>query len=349
MRTGDKGVASPGHGRGYLIGAGVCAALIVAGMLIPTSGAPAPNGAPATSATTPATSAPSPATSAPVQNPGAAPPQTPTARQVSASAPTPPTPSVTVPVQTSQPAAAPTTAQPTVTPITGAAPACTPVNTATQYVQCGQDGSSVCGVYKTPAPLFGTLSGWRCSVEVGAGASLAVYTVQHSCAGLAQAMTCRQETISQATTLLAAGGCPGPIHGTIGGAGNRIPLTVRIVGPAGTRTFSAILDTGGVDTQLPNADMLAVGLTPTTETTASWPLVSSAPVKEWTYTAGYPEVYDNGAWVPLGLGTTTIHGTDIPAGMSPLIGPDVLKAGTALSTDGSAFTLTPPCAGTREG
>ena len=231
---------------------------------------------------------------------------------------------------------------------TGAVPACAPVNTATQDVICGQAGSAVCGTYQTPAPLFGTLTGWRCSVEVGTGAALAVYTVQHSCAGLGQAMTCRQETISQAETLLAADGCPGPIHGTIGGAGNRIPLTVRIVGPAGTRTFAAILDTGGVDTQLHNADMLAVGLTPTTETTGSWPLASSAPVKEWTYTTGYPEVYDNGAWAPLGLGTTTIHGADVPAGVSPLIGPDVLKAGTALSTDGSAFTLTPPCAGTRE-
>ena len=220
---------------------------------------------------------------------------------------------------------------------------CVTVSDANQYSACGADGSMACLTYQTPAPLFGTLTGWRCSVEVGAGASLAVYTVQHSCAGLAQAMTCRQETISQARVLLAADGCPAPIRGTIGGIGNRIPLTVRMVGPAGTRTIAAILDTGGVDTQLPNADMLAVGLTPTTETTAFWPLVSSAPVKEGTYTASYPEVYDNGAWVPLGWGTMTIHGADVPAGVSPLIGPDVLKAGTALSTDGSAFTLTPPC------
>lgn len=228
-----------------------------------------------------------------------------------------------------------------------AASACTAVATSTQQVVCGQDGSAVCGTYQTPAPLFGTLSGWRCSVEVGSGASLALYTVQHSCAGLAQAMTCRQETVAQGSELLAADGCPAPITGTISGLGNRIPLTVRIVGPSGTRTISAILDTGGVDTQIPNADMLAVGLTPTTETTARWPLVSTAPVQEWTYTASYPEVYDNGAWVPLGLGTTTLYGADIPAGMSPLIGPDVLKAGTRLATDGSAFTLTPPCPGTK--
>ena len=52
------------------------------------------------------------------------------------------------------------------------APACTPVDTATQQVVCGQDGSAVCGTYQTPAPLFGTLTGWRCSIEVGSGRNL---------------------------------------------------------------------------------------------------------------------------------------------------------------------------------
>ena len=230
-------------------------------------------------------------------------------------------------------------------PVAAPAAGCTSVTTADQYAACGPDGSIACLTYQTPAPLWGTLSGWRCSVEVGTGGALRVYTVQHACAGLAQAMTCRRETIGQATLLLDAGGCPGPVTGTISGPGNRLPLTVRIVGPAGSREIAAILDTGGVDTQLPNADMLAVGLRPTTETSASWPLVQSRPVREWTYTAAYPEIYDNGAWVPLGFGTTTIHGADVPAGVSPLVGPDMLQAGTRLATDGRTFTLTPPCPG----
>lgn len=220
---------------------------------------------------------------------------------------------------------------------------CTTVSGATQYSTCGPDGSVACLLYQTPAALFGTLTGWRCSVEVGTGADLAMYTVQHSCAGLARSMTCRPETIRQATELLAAGGCPGPVTGTISGSGNRIRLEVRIVGPAGSRVLPAILDTGGVDTQLPNADMKAVGYTPLIQTTGSWPLVSQRPVAEWLYDAPYPQISDHGAWVPLGFGTMAIHGTAVPAGVPPLVGPDILKAGTRLSTDGSTFTLTPPC------
>jgi len=158
--------------------------------------------------------------------------------------------------------------------------------------------------------------------------------------------TCRTAAIERATELLQDNGCPGPISGTISSswAGNRINLTLRVPGPSGSPTVAVILDTGGVDTQLPNSVMVAAGFKPSGSITTVWPLVQRGTLTENIYHVPYPEVLDNGTWVPLGYGTATIYGVvNMPASVGPLMGPDMLKAGTRLSTDGSTWTLTPPC------
>ncbi len=219
---------------------------------------------------------------------------------------------------------------------------CVRVRQPNLYTDCGPGGSTMGCVATTTRGLFGS-SFWGCTVVIP---GTAPYHVTEPCISLQEAMTCRQRAVSRAQVLMDAGGCPQAVTGTISGLGNRIPLQVRIVGPTGSRIISAILDTGGVTTQLPDADMRAIGDVPVGSISTSWPLVSRGTLREYQYRVPYPQVYDHGAWVPLGWGTMTIYGVQaIPAGVGPLVGPDVLKAGTQLSTAGQYWSLVPPCPG----
>lgn len=213
------------------------------------------------------------------------------------------------------------------------------------YSSCASNGSIVCQSTSVPAPLFGSYGEWSCSTEVYSPNR--IYTTTASCVGATLAATCRTTAIDHATQLLADNGCPGPISGTIGPSwtGNRINLTLRIPGPSGSPTVDVILDTGGVDTQLPNSVMVAAGFKSSGSITMPWPLVQRGTLTEYIYHVPYPEVLDNGTWVPLGYGTATIYGViNMPASVGPLMGPDMLKAGTSLTTSGANWTLTPPCA-----
>lgn len=223
---------------------------------------------------------------------------------------------------------------------------CTPgttVSSASMYSICENNGSIECYSTSVPAPLFGSYGEWQCSTQTFS--PFHTYTTTASCIGDA-VYTCRMTAINEATQLLDDNGCPGPVSGTITPSwdGNRISLTIRIPGLKASPTVGVILDTGGVDTQIPNSIMQEAGYTPSGSTITEWPLVNQTALHEYIYHVPYPEVLDDGTWVPLGYGTATIYGVvNMPFSAGPLLGPNVLKAGTDLSTDGSAWSLTPPC------
>ena len=139
--------------------------------------------------------------------------------------------------------------------------------------------------------------------------------------------------------------CPGPIAGSISSSisGNRIPLTIELVGPSGTTpAFSVMLDTGGVRSIFNQAMLHGLGLTPVS-TTSIGGAVPGAYTLAYVYElpANDLRVLDQGRYVPLATGTLTVVG--IANFNFPLVGPDVLKQGADLVTSGDTFTLTPPC------
>jgi hypothetical protein len=143
-----------------------------------------------------------------------------------------------------------------------------------------------------------------------------------------------------------AGPCPAAITGQISGTGNRIPLQVEVVGPNGVGSQeSAILDTGGVQTFLPDADFRAAGYTATSSYTTSlggWTGV----VNTYQVPGSALLVLDGNTFVPLASGSLSVRGAPPDAfnsGIQPLIGPDVLQQGARLSTSGSSWSLTPYC------
>ena len=144
-----------------------------------------------------------------------------------------------------------------------------------------------------------------------------------------------------------AGPCAPAITGQISGAGNRIPLRVEIVGPNGVGSQEdAILDTGGVQSLLPDTDLRTAGFVPISTTTISGIGGSPIDVNVYQVPAAALLALDGGTFVPLANGTLTILGGPQAAfnGLQPLIGPDVLQQGARLSTSGSSWSLTPYCA-----
>lgn len=147
------------------------------------------------------------------------------------------------------------------------------------------------------------------------------------------------------------GVCPAPIRGTITGAaaGNRIAITVELVGPRGTVTIPAILDTGADTTTLPNALLRAAGLKPYATGGVSG-VVPGASTTDYLYVLapGSLRIDDQGTWVPLtNASLDPVAGIPTRSGgsLDRLIGPDVLKLGTSLVVSGLTWTLTPPCGG----
>ena len=142
-----------------------------------------------------------------------------------------------------------------------------------------------------------------------------------------------------------AGPCPPPITGEISGAGNRIPLRIEVVGPNGVGSQEgAILDTGGVQSFLLDADLRTAGFNPTSSYTTSlggWTGV----VNVYQVPSSALLVLDGSTFVPLADGSLTVRGGPPEAfnGIEPLIGPDVLQQGARLTTSGSSWSLTPYC------
>lgn len=148
-----------------------------------------------------------------------------------------------------------------------------------------------------------------------------------------------------ATVTLGTPPCPLPITGQISGAGNRIPLQIELLGPSGSYTMNAILDTGGVNAFLPDSDLTGAGFTSTgsyQSGLAGW----TGQVNTYSIPAADLLVLDHGVYVPLATGTLTVDGVPPAAfqtGVEPLVGPDVLQQGAALATSGSTWTLSPAC------
>ena len=132
-----------------------------------------------------------------------------------------------------------------------------------------------------------------------------------------------------------AGPCAPAITGQISGAGNRIPLRVEIVGPNGVGPQEdAILDTGGVQSLMPDTDLRTAGFVPISTTTISGIGGSPIDVNVYQVPASALLALDSGTFVPLANGTLTILGGPPAAfnGLQPLIGPDVLQQGARLSS-----------------
>jgi hypothetical protein len=146
------------------------------------------------------------------------------------------------------------------------------------------------------------------------------------------------------TVTLTAAPCPPPLSGRMTGpwSGNRIALTVRVVGPAGTRTMTAIFDTGGVQPTFPDAVLRQVGYQPQGET-----FVGGVVPGAWTNSYVYQipgqalQVLDNGRFVPLATGSLQVMG--VPQLGFVFIGPSILRQGASIATAGATWTLQPPC------
>ncbi len=139
--------------------------------------------------------------------------------------------------------------------------------------------------------------------------------------------------------------CPPALTGAITSSltGNRIDLTVKVVGPTGsTSPQTVILDTGGVHTSFPDAVLRGLGFSPY-GTTSTGGAVSGA--YETTYLYRIPAtdflVLDNGLYVPIATGTITVWG--FTNSTDKAFGPDILKLGDSFSNNGSYWTLTLAC------
>ncbi|MCY0886499.1 MAG: hypothetical protein OWV35_11600 [Firmicutes bacterium] len=141
-----------------------------------------------------------------------------------------------------------------------------------------------------------------------------------------------------------SGACPPPVSGrfTSPAEGNRIPLTLILDGPAATETLPVFLDTGGVNSILPQSVLQAAGFQPVGVTSLGG-VVPGATSTAYRYRIPGRdlEVLDQGQPVPLARGTLTVMG--VPDLALAVVGPDVLTHGAAFSTNGSSWTLTPPC------
>lgn len=102
-----------------------------------------------------------------------------------------------------------------------------------------------------------------------------------------------------------------------------------------------MLDTGGVQTYLPNSDLQAVGYQPY-GTGVGGGIVPGATetVEYYRIPAGALQVLDNGRYVAIADQPMVISG--VPGNVIGL-GPDVLKDGATLNVTGSAWSLQPPC------
>jgi hypothetical protein len=149
----------------------------------------------------------------------------------------------------------------------------------------------------------------------------------------------------QTSVTLTAGPCPPPLSGTLSGAdaGNRVPLTIRLVGPDGSQTLSAIFDTGGVEPTFANQILQQVGYQ-ATGTFQDSGVVPGASTTAYVYEvpAADLQVWDNGQWVPLATGELQMVG--IPNEAFPLVGPSILRHGATFATSGTTWTLQPACA-----
>ncbi|MDA8216519.1 MAG: hypothetical protein M0Z94_02780 [Dehalococcoidales bacterium] len=144
---------------------------------------------------------------------------------------------------------------------------------------------------------------------------------------------------------LATQPCPSPLTGSITPSllGNRIDLTVKIVGPNGsTSPQTVILDTGGVHTSFPDAMLRSLGFSPYWSMSTGG-IVSGA--SETTYLYHIPAadflVLDNGLYEPVASGTLEVWG--LTNSSDEAFGPDILKLGDSFSNNGSTWTLTLAC------
>lgn len=152
-------------------------------------------------------------------------------------------------------------------------------------------------------------------------------------------------TAETTTAVLGTQPCPPPITGSITSQffGNRINLQIKLAGPSGSsQPMTAILDTGGVNTNLPNALLQQLGFTPFMVTVGGG-IVPGATDTEYLYLIPASDllVQDNGSYVPLATGELLVTG--IPGLQGPGVGPDILKHGASFSASGSTWSLTPAC------
>lgn len=160
----------------------------------------------------------------------------------------------------------------------------------------------------------------------------------------------RQVTVTLASPQ-SGGACPPPIRGRVTSAtsGNRIRITVEVVGPNGTVPVHAILDTGAGLTMFPNRVLAAAGFSSYSQTTVSGVVPgANTAANLYSLPAGSLQINDQGTFVPLTTGTLDPVAGVLGAtsgSLDRLIGPDVLTLGTSLVVSGSNWTITPPCAG----
>lgn len=139
--------------------------------------------------------------------------------------------------------------------------------------------------------------------------------------------------------------CPGPVTGTISGAGDRIRLQINLSGPAGAKDgVNVILDTGGIQPTFPDGLLRSLGYTPTWGPLVASGIVPNATVQEYLYDipATAITIMDGGRSVPVATGNLSVMGIVGGSG-DYLLGPSVLKQGASLSTSGPNWTFIPPC------
>ena len=206
----------------------------------------------------------------------------------------------------------------------------------TQWVQAsgsavlgqGATASATASATATGAPATGTAT-------APAGTATASATASGAPAGSGTATS----------TATAQSSCPAPITGTITpvAAGSRIELPITLSGPGGDApNLRAILDTGGVATTFPDGLLRQLGYRPYGTTENSGVVPGATAIAYLYHVPGSAiTALDGGRQVALATGTLDVIG--IPGGSNYTLGPDILEAGSRLSTAGSQWSLTPPC------
>lgn len=163
----------------------------------------------------------------------------------------------------------------------------------------------------------------------------------HRVAGLLVGSWVNENTIA----FLGVQPCPPPITGSITSQlfGNRIDLSIELVGAYATsQPITAMFDTGGVNTYLPNELLQQLGFTPFASTVGGG-VVPGATDTEYLYQVPASDllVQDGGSYVPLASGELLVIG--IPGLQFAGVGPDILTHGATFSTSGSLWSLVPAC------
>lgn len=138
--------------------------------------------------------------------------------------------------------------------------------------------------------------------------------------------------------------CPAPLSGTFSPEwqGRRIDLQLKLAGPKGSQSLSAMLDTGGVTSTFPDAMLRRLGHQP-----IAGPIpvlgIGKGPLTGYRYRIPFPAVRIADGWQALGQGDLVVIG--LVDSQFAYVATDVLELGNlALATRGSQWTLTLPCA-----